>query len=193
MNKESISRRTFFNLLKDSAGKSVILLSMPAILAACSDAKRARLGGENFQTLSEEEANEFDAIAARILPATSTPGARQAGVIYFIDQVLGDRREEQIVLLRDGLRELQAETLVQFDAAYFYLLEEAQQDEILASIESTSFFRTIRYLSVAGMFALPDYGGNRDLTGYQVIDYENQGAWTAPYGFYDADFTERGE
>ena len=43
------------------------------------------------------------------------------------------------------------------------------------------------------MFALPEYGGNRDLTGYQVIDYENQGAWTAPYGFYDADFAERGE
>jgi len=193
VNKELISRRTFFNLLKDSAGKSVILLSMPAILAACRDAKRARLVEENFQTLSEEEANEFDAIAARILPATSTPGARQAGVIYFIDQVLGDRREEQIVLLRDGLRELQAETLVQFDAAYFYLLEEAQQDEILTSIESTSFFSTIRYLSVAGMFALPEYGGNRDLTGYQVIDYENQGAWTAPYGFYDADFAERGE
>ena len=193
MNKESISRRTFFNLLKDSAGKSVILLSMPVILAACREARRASLIGEDFLILSEEEANEFDAIAARILPATSTPGARQAGVIYFIDQVLGDRREEQIVLLRDGLRELQAETLVQFDAAYFYLLEEAQQDQILASIESTSFFRTIRYLSVAGMFALPEYGGNRDLAGYQVIDYENQGAWTAPYGFYDADFTERGE
>ena len=36
---------------------------MPAILAACRDAKRARLVEENFQTLSEEEANEFDANA----------------------------------------------------------------------------------------------------------------------------------
>lgn len=166
---------------------------MPAILAACREAQRARLVGEDFLILSEEEANEFDAIAARIIPTTATPGARQAGVIYFFDQVLGDRREEQLALLREGLRELQAETSVRFDAAYFCLLEEAKQDEILASIETTSFFSTIRYLSVAGMFALPEYGGNRDFVGYQVIGYENQGAWTAPYGFYDADFAERGE
>ena len=43
------------------------------------------------------------------------------------------------------------------------------------------------------MFSLPEYGGNRDLIGYQLIGYQNQGGWAPPYSFYDADFMEWGE
>jgi len=191
--KELLSRRAFFNSLKDSAGKSVILLSMPAILQACQESQRARLAGEDFQVLTEEEANEFDAITARIIPTTETAGAREAGVVYFMETVLGDKREEEHGLLKEGLRELQTEVALQFNAAYFHLLEEEQQDQLIASISNTPFFFTLRYLAVAGMFSLPEYGGNRDLVGYDVIAYPNQSAWAPPYSFYDADFAERGE
>lgn len=166
---------------------------MPALLAACREAQRAQLAGEDFQTLTEEEANEYDAIAERIIPTTDTPGAREAGVIYFIDTVLGDRREEILAVLKTGLRELQTNVVLEFDLAYFHLLDEVQQDQVLNSVAESDFFRTIRYLTVSGMFALPEYGGNRDSVGYQVIAYDDQHAWAPPYGFYDADFMERGE
>ncbi|NKB33722.1 MAG: hypothetical protein GKR91_11545 [Pseudomonadales bacterium] len=193
MQKELLTRRAFFNSLKSSAGKSVILLTLPAIVAACRESERARLAGEEFTTLTEEEANEFDAVAARIIPTTSTPGVREAGVVYFMDNVLGDRREEQLALLKEGLLQLQTEVALQYEVAYFYLLDETQQDALLTTIANTPFFSTLRYLTVAGMFSLPEYGGNRDFVGYQLIEFENQQAWASPYGFYDADFAERGE
>jgi gluconate 2-dehydrogenase gamma chain len=191
--KELLTRRAFFNSVTSTASKSFLVLSMPAILAACREAQRARLSGADFTTLTEEEANEFDAIAARILPTTSTPGAREAGVVYFMDNVLGDNREEELAQINEGLRELQTTAALEHDAAYFHVLDEAQQDQLLTSIANTDFFYTMRYLTIAGMFALPEYGGNRDFVGYQLIGFEDQRAWGSPYGFYDADFAERGE
>ncbi|HBQ01551.1 MAG TPA: hypothetical protein DD672_13880, partial [Gammaproteobacteria bacterium] len=57
----------------------------------------------------------------------------------------------------------------------------------------TPFFATMRYLTIAGTFSLPEYGGNQNKIGYQIIGFEDRGAWAAPYGYYDADYMEKGE
>ena len=193
MKKAVFSRRAFFNSLTDTASNSIIFLSMPAILVACREAHRMRLAGEDLQVFTKEEAYEFDAIAARIIPTTETAGAREAGVVYFMDNVLGDKREDELAVLKEGLRKLQTTSVLEYNSAYFYLLDEAQQDQLITGITNTPFFSTLRYLTVAGMFSLPEYGGNRDLIGYQLIGYQNQGGWAPPYSFYDADFMEWGE
>ena len=110
-----------------------------------------------------------------------------------MDNVLGDKREDELAVLKEGLRELQTTSVLEYDSAYFYLLDEAQQDQLITEITDTPFFSTLRYLTVAGMFSLPEYGGNRDLIGYQLIGYQNLGGWAPPYSFYDADFLELGE
>ena len=51
----------------------------------------------------------------------------------------------------------------------------------------------MRYLTIAGMFALPEYGGNRENIGYQLIGFDDQHVWQPPFGFYDADYLEKGE
>ena len=193
MVKESLSRRIFLGSVGGLARSSAIVLTMPMLLAACNRAEQARLGGEKFQTLSEEEAEELQAIAARIIPTTDTPGAKEAGVIYFLDNVLEDTREEELFLLRQGLIELKASVALSFGAAYFHQLEEAQQDQALIEIEDTVFFDTIRYLTIAGMFSLPGYGGNRDYVGYDLIQFDNQHVWQPPFGHYDADYAEKGQ
>jgi len=190
---KSLSRRTFLGSVGGVVRSSAIVLTMPMLLAACNRAEQARLGGEKFQTLAEEEAEELEAIAARIIPTTDTPGAREAGVIYFIDNVLGDKREEGLSLLLQGLRELKASVALSFGVAYFHQLEEAQQDQALIEIEGTVFFDTIRYLTIAGMFSLPEYGGNRDYVGYDLIQFDNQHVWQPPFGYYDADYAEKGQ
>ena len=45
------------------------------ILASCERAQDARLANADFTSLGAEEALEFDAIAARIIPTDETPGA----------------------------------------------------------------------------------------------------------------------
>ena len=188
-----LSRRRFLGSAGGAVRSSAIVLTMPMLLAACKGAQQARLSEEKFNTLTVEEADELESIAARIIPTTGTPGAREAGVIYFIDNVLGDDREEELLLLQQGLRELKTSVALSFGAPHFHQLEEAQQDQALIEIENTVFFDTIRYLTVAGMFSLPEYGGNRDYVGYDLIQFNNQHAWQPPFGYYDADYAEKGQ
>ena len=194
LSNKGLSRRNFVSSSASFARGSLLVLSMPALMTACREANEAILSAAEFQNLTEEEANEYAAMAARIIPTDKTPGATEAGVIYFIDSVLGDAsREEMRSELQSGMLQMQTEAALDFGASYFHQLTEVQQDELLTKIEETPFFNTIRYLTIAGMFSLPEYGGNRDGVGFQVIGMENRGAWAPPFGAYDADFMERGE
>ncbi len=189
-----LSRRKFMSDSVALARGSLLALSMPAILTACRESQEARSAGSDFQTLNEDEALELAAVAARIIPTDETPGANEAGVIYFIDNVLSDPvREEVLAQLRNGLGEMQFEVATDYGASYFHELNETQQDELLTKIESTPFFQTTWYLTLAGMFSMPMYGGNRDGIGDQIIGMENRAAWAPPFGAYDADYMERGE
>ena len=193
MEEQQFSRRAFLRSATGTARNSIILLSLPAILVSCERSQQAQMNNEEFSVLSEEEAQEFLAIAARIVPTDETPGATEAGVIYFIDNVLADDREAEHEILRQGMRELQVAGVRDFNASYFHELEPEQQDQLLREIEESPFFGTMRFLTIAGMFSLPEYGGNRDKIGYQLIGFEDRHAWQPPYGSYDADYAERGE
>lgn len=193
MKQTRMSRRAFLNAGGDAAKGSCIILTMPMILTACGQANDARTNNNDFQLLSEEEVLEYSAISARIIPSNETPGATEAGVIYFIDTVVADDREAEHQILKDGLAILQSEGADQFGVASFYLLKEDQQDQLLRQIESSEFFNTIRFLTVAGMFSSPEYGGNRDKVGFELLGFTDQHAWQPPFGFYDADYAEKGE
>ncbi len=192
MRRHILSRRALLRSTLEALPRSAIALSMPAILAACSRAGQNQLDGIGLQLLGGEEAEEFAAIADRIIPPDNTPGAREAGAVHFMDAVLGDQRERELQILRDGLEELQNRANAEFQAASFSALNAKQQDQLLREIENTDFFATIRYLTVAGMFALPEYGGNRDGVGNELIGYEPRSVWQPPFGFYDEDYMNRG-
>jgi len=190
---KTFSRRVFLASSAHLARNSCVVLTLPMILTACRRAGDARLNGEEFFVLTAEDVSELTAIAARIIPTDDTPGATEAGVVYFMDRVLADGREAELEQLRAGVRELQTAGALEFNAPYFHVLDPAQQDQLLTAAEQTPFFATVRYLTVAGMFSLPEYGGNRDKIGYELIGFDDRHAWQPPFGFYDADYTARGE
>jgi len=142
--------------------------------------------------LSAELATELDAISARIVPTDDTPGAREAGTVRFMDIVLADR-QDQLATLQTGVSELNARATTEYGVALFSALTEARQDELLTAIEATPFFNTVRFLTVASLFALPEYGGTGPDVGYKLIGMTHAHAYLPPFGFYDADYTARGE
>ncbi len=149
---------------------------------------------EPLATLQTAEVAGLQAIAARILPEDeSGPGAISGGVIHFMDQVLGSSRQEWLAPLREGLQTLDAKASSTYAASHFVALNAEQQDALLRDIETTDFFVTVRTLTIAGMFALPEYGGNRGHAGYQLIGFGHQHVWQPPFGYYDADYMARGE
>jgi len=181
------ARRAFLRASGGAVGGSWLALQLPGLVALAEAAAVAHDAGAAFLHLSPLEAAGLDAIAARIIPTDETPGAREAGVIHFIDQALGDFMAEAAGELRAGLESLDALAMSAFEGERFSSLEPAAQDALLREIEETPFFGLMHFLTVAGMFALPSYGGNRDYIGWQLLGLSRQHAWLPPFGHYDAE------
>jgi gluconate 2-dehydrogenase gamma chain len=181
------TRRQFLGSSSSLLGGSFLKLHLPLVLTAAQTACIRRDESATYKYLEKREAMDLEAIAAQIFPTDDTPGASEAGVIYFIDEALGgfmsDRREEVTL----GLIDLNS----RHDGdEYFHELQFDAQKILLQSIEETSFFQAMLFLTQVGMFALPSYGGNKNRLGWQLIGFEDRHAWTPPFGFYDADYNK---
>ena len=181
-----LSRRAFLQASGSVAGSAWLALYTPAVLAAAQAAAAARAAGAPFQHLSAAQSAGLEAVAARIIPADDTPGAREAGVVYFIDQALGGFMAEASGPLLQGMADLDAAALEVGGMPFAALAQEAQ-DAMFREIEDSPFFALAHFLTVAGMFALPSYGGNRDYLGWKLIGFDHRHGWAPPFGHYDAE------
>ena len=139
-----------------------------------------------LSVFTREQAAEVEAFASRIIPSDDTPGAREAGVVYFIDRGLATWAKDQRPVFIDGLRKLSRDVGAKFRGqTRLSALTPAQQDEVLKSIEQTPFFGQMRFATLSGMFSLPSYGGNRDFVGWKLLGQESALEFKAPFGWYD--------
>ena len=176
----SVSRREFV------AG--VAALSAVWLVAGAACTRESSWGGDSTKLVhfSPAQAAQVDAITARILPSDGTPGAREAGVVYFVDQSLNGYARDQAPLFTDGLKSLgEAVAKKHGSAATFASLTAEQQDAMLREIEKTPFFGAIRFATLAGFLSLPKYGGNKDYIGWKFIGQEVVMEHKAPFGWYD--------
>lgn len=80
-------------------------------------------------------------IAAQVIPTDDMPGAREAGVLDFIDTRL--RADESLrQLYKNGLAETEKIGVTQFGSG-FAALTQAQQKQVLASLEKSPFFQQV--------------------------------------------------
>ena len=169
------SRRQF--LLHSATGVSAVWLAAnwPALLAAADHAHtQTKSTSHKLEFFTPEEAAEVEAITARIIPSDETPGAREAGVVYFIDRALLTFARDQQKTYRDGLPALQAKTKTMFPLAKaFSTANPEEQDQVLRAIaENTgggSFFETVRAHTVFGFLIDPDTRGNANGVGWKLI------------------------
>lgn len=202
------NRRDF--LLHSLGGASSIWLTAhwPALLSAATHARDAINSSEppKFDFFSPEQAAEIEAICARIIPTTDTPGAREAGVIYFIDRALVTFAKDQQKTCIDGLADLLDRVAKAFPGSTkFSALTPDQQDQVLHSLDEQTassgrgrrnrgagnpFFETIRVGTIAGFLIDPesDRRGNRDAVGWKVIGRDPSRMFQPPFGFYDKDY-----
>jgi gluconate 2-dehydrogenase gamma chain len=173
----SDSRRKF--LLKSVSASSAAWLAAnwPAQVAA---AEKAQAMGA-FTFFNRAQAADVDAMAAQIYPSDSTPGAKEAQVIYFIDLALVTFAQDKQDIYAKGLADLTAKT----GGKPFGSLPADQQIALLTSIEKTPFFKTVRDHTIMGMFAAPQHGGNFRKVGWTQIGFDDSLNFRAPFGAYD--------
>jgi hypothetical protein len=195
MGTDPLSRREFLagtGSMSAVAASPLLRAGLSGLVAFSASACTARDEGAAFEVLLKAEAREFEAIAARILPTTDTPGAREAGVIWFMDKSFGSIMSNSLEFARGGLAGFQAGIPAAFPGAQrFSDLEETEQDRYLGTQEETGFFGFIRFMTIAGFFGMSSYGGNRDGVGWKLLGLDNRHhAWLAPFGHYDAEYMQ---
>jgi gluconate 2-dehydrogenase gamma chain len=143
---------------------------------------RSSPGGWHFFT--PDEALMVEAISEQIIPADQDPGAKQAGVVYFIDRQLVGPYQRFQAKYRNGLRCLTATCQQQFQKN-FEALAWDDQTKLLRSLEASrvpkelwkdpsavEFFGLLRDHSMQGFYGSPRHGGNRGYASYKMLGLE---------------------
>lgn len=188
MNQKESSRRIFLQQSAGVAGANWAKVVLPGLATISQAACTSKEERAPFSILREDEAIEFEAITARIIPTTDTPGAREAGVIYFFDQSFGTFNAPMLPVLRNGLANIQTGIV---GGHKFSELSEDDQDALLEENANTPFFGLIRMMTFAGFFGMSEYGGNKDGVGWKLLGMDpNVHAYSYPFGYYDAEFVK---
>ena len=113
--------------------------------------------------------------------APGKPGARDAGVLNYIDLALAGAYADLQDFYRRGLAQLD-QYCRETHRDSFVRLSAGQQDAVITALEegkatgftwpaAQEFFNTLRTHTMEGMFADPIYGGNRDFAGWRLVGF----------------------
>ena len=200
MSKHDATRRSF--LVRAALGAGAVAGSslVPDVYAqtlAQQKAGTAALGQLHPTSIQHgaffnyEQATTVAAFTERLMPdAPGKPGAREAGVLSYIDLALAGAYADLQDFYRRGIAQLDGYCRATYKKA-FAQLDSAQQDQVIAALEqgkasgfswptAQEFFNTVRTHTMEGMFADPLYGGNRDFAGWRLVGFPGaQGNFTS--------------
>ena len=140
---------------------------------------------------NHDQAATIAAFAERLMPgAPGKPGAREAGVLNYIDLALAGAYADLQDFYRRGLAQLDQYCRKTYNEP-FVRLSAARQDEVITALEegkATGFewptaqalFNTLRTHTMEGMFADPVYGGNKNFAGWLLVGFPGAQAVFTP-------------
>ena len=193
--------------MDESSGRRRFLKSIGALgaagvpVAAPAAEQHVHPKADKYMFFSAAEVAFVDAAVARLIPADELgPGAKEAGVTYFIDQQLFGGWGTMAKMYRQGphpegtpqqgyqspltpqeiyrtaIREINGLLPRPFDK-----LAPSEQDEVLHRLEEGKlaleavparfFFNLLLDNTIEGFFSDPIYGGNRDKVGWRLVGF----------------------
>jgi len=207
MNSFHSARRDFLQLLGGTASAAWLTANWPALVSAAEHAHQAAKSDHPaLEVFTADQAREVEALAACIIPTTDTPGAREAGVVYFIDRALKTFFSDALPVYQKGLEATQKTTAELFPGVpRFSAATDEQKLKIFTQIAAESerqndgprsfapgssqdFFQTLRVHTIYGFLVDPEGGGNRDYAGWKAIGRDPAHSFSPPFGFYDKDY-----
>ena len=208
MKPHQTQRREFLLRTGGAAAAAWASAQWPSILSAAQHAHEAAKSGAtgHFEVLTTEQARNVEAIASQIIPTDELPGAREAGVVFFIDRALKTFASDTLPVYQKGLVEVDQLVVSKYPGVKSFAEATPEQQEsimvILAGnsasqqggrrrpqVNSTpDFWGTIWQHTVLGFLADPEAGGNRDYAGWKVIDRDPSHSFSPPFGFYDKNY-----
>ena len=148
--------------------------------------------------LTADETRLLEALADRVFPPTDTPGAVDLGAVAYIEHALAGSYAAHLPGYRRGLRQLRRLARAEYGRGFLELADQ-ERDRVVEKLEMApaaggarvigrrrrggggGFFATVRQHVLEGIFGDPQYGGNRNLTGWKLVGFGGQRA-----GYEDA-------
>jgi gluconate 2-dehydrogenase gamma chain len=187
MPESEVNRRGFVVGVAGTAGSAWLAIHGPELRAIA--AYGASIAGEApYEFFTPEQARDFDAISAQIVPTDDTPGAREAHVVRFVDRYLATVAKDQQPRLQNDFQLLGDAVAERTPGSRSFAgLSDADQIAFLADLEKShpDRFEDFLDLTMLGMFSHPMHGGNFHKIGWKLVGFEDRSSWTPPFGFYD--------
>jgi len=164
-----------------SPGAGPVVSSSPAETAPLS---AGPLAGP-LTNLTARETEILSAMIDRLIPSDELgPGALDAGVVRYIDRALSEAESDAADAYRAGLAALDTYSRYTRGGA-FIDLSTVDQDSVLIDVQigaatgagvgfvggSGSFFNMVKSHTWQGMFGDPQYGGNVNFVGWDLLNY----------------------
>ncbi len=187
---EDLSRRLLLRAIAATLGAAAMPAGWTEIALAAADT--AAHGDEKFSFFSAADAADVDAVAAQIIPTDDTPGAREAGVIYFIDRALATFFSQLASDYRAQLADFQAAFRKQHpagDRPRSRRSPSEQQIEFLKTVDRTPFFDSDAAAHAARH--VHDAQVRRQSRRHRLEAARLRRSSTSfqpPFGFYDRDY-----
>lgn len=194
----AISRRDLLRTAGAAGAAALIPSSVAATGAGVSDATAAGPApaaptpaaaagppAGPLMNLTARETEILSAMVDRLIPSDEMgPGALEAGALRFIDRALSEAESVQAEAYRAGLAALDRYSLYARGAP-FLELSPRDQDSVLIDCQigaatgagvgfegsSAGFFNMVKSHTWQGTFGDPQYGGNIDFAGWDLIRY----------------------
>src|ERR1700732_518420 len=108
MNSFHPARRDFLQLLGGTVSAAWLTANWPALVSAAEHAHQAAKSDHPaLEVFTADQAREIEAPSSCIIPPDGTAGAREAGVVYFIDRALKPFFSDALPVYQKGLEAAQ--------------------------------------------------------------------------------------
>jgi gluconate 2-dehydrogenase gamma chain len=127
---------------------------------------------------SRDDGALIEALCAQIIPSDDAPGAREAGVVFYIDKQLAGPLKRVEGDYRRGLAALR-KACREKTGREFTELPFAEQTRFLEGInrrtnaEVAAFFDLLVDHTMQGFYGAPEHGGNRGDASWKMLDIED--------------------
>ena len=126
-----------------------------------------------LQTFSSDEARLVEALCDRIVPADDAPGAKEAGVLFYIDRQLAGPLRRFAPAYHENLTRL-AVSCKESTGRDFVDLLSMRQTEFLRHLANgaeplSSFFTLVVDHTMQGFYGSPQHGGNRGVVSWEML------------------------
>lgn len=169
-----VNRRTF---IKQCIALYGSLLLMPA----CKN----EIVRQQYRCFSVDEGECLGAICEQFIPADDYPGAKEAGVVNFIDKLLYQRFPELRPDYKKGIQTLEKYSTETFRKPFanlsweqqYSVLQQMERNELpemfWKEIPQRRFFDMVLRNTMQGYYGPPRHGGNKDYASYRMmrLDY----------------------